>query len=95
MVCYEQEGLLRKAATKALRPTSDQGSRCTEEDRNKDTEDRACITSFYHHIFVHEGNSITVVLRNQTLAFRMRVWLYKTTITKDLMMNQQWYHAWI
>ena len=37
--------LLRKAATKVVRPRSDQGSRCTDKDRSEGTEDRALISA--------------------------------------------------
>ena len=61
---------------------------------SKSNEDRA-VLNFCHHIFDHQGNSITMVTQNQTLGFRMRAWLCKTTITKHLMMSQQQYHAWL
>jgi len=35
--------LLRKAATKVVRPKSDQGLSCTDKDRSEETEDRALI----------------------------------------------------
>ena len=67
--------------------------RCTDEDQNKETENRALISAIT--FFFLSMKTITIVLWSQTLVFRSRVWLCKTTITKHLMMSQQWYHAWI
>ena len=76
-----------------MRPRSDRGSSCTDEDRSEETEDRALISAITFK-FVHEDyNYTTIVLRSQALVFRPRVWVCKTTVTKDLMMSQQWYHA--
>ena len=48
---YAQEPrllVLRKAATKVVRPRSDRGSRCTDKDRSEETEDRALISAIKH-----------------------------------------------
>ena len=42
--------LSRKAATKVVRPRSDRGSRCTDEDRSEETEDPALY-------FCHQAHS--------------------------------------
>ena len=75
-----------------MRPRSDQGSSCTDEDRSEETEDRALISAITFK-FVHEDyNYTTIVLQSQALAFRWRVMVCKTTVTKHLMMSQQRYH---
>ena len=46
--------------------------------------------NFCHHIFVHVcWHSMTIVGQSQKVAFYVKVWLCKTTVTKDLMRNWQ------
>ena len=40
--------LLRKAATKVVRPRSDQGLRCTDKDRSEETEEQALLSAIKH-----------------------------------------------
>ena len=46
---------LRKASTKVVRPRSDRGSSCTDEDQSEETEDRALISAITFK-FVHNYN---------------------------------------
>ena len=66
--------LLRKAATKVVRPRSDRGSRCTDKDRNEEAEDRALISARYQVLSSLSTKTTTIVLRRQTLVFCSRVW---------------------
>ena len=68
--------------------------RCTDKDPK--WRDWGSSTDFCHQ--AHSSLStktITIVLQSQTLVFRLRVWLCKSTVRKFLMMSQQQYHAWI
>ena len=77
--------LLRKAATKVVRPRSDQRLKYTDDDHSKETEDRQLIPAITY--FGHIDNSIAIVSQSQTVVFRTRVWLCKTTIAEHLMVS--------
>ena len=79
--------LLRKAATKVVRPRSDQGTQVkyTDDDRSKETEDRQLIPAITY--FGHIDNSIAIVSQSQTVVFDMRVWLCMATIAEHLMVS--------
>ena len=74
---------LKKAATKVVRPSSWWPSLEVHRWSGPKWKDWGSSTSFCYHVFVHEDNSITIVLRSQTLTFHVRVWLCKNTILID------------
>ena len=74
----------RKAATKVVRPTSDRGSRCTDNEQSKKTEDRTLN-------FCHQAQkTASTVLQSQNLFFIRESGF---AVAKHLMMGQQRYHA--
>ena len=81
--------LLKKNVTKDVKARNDEEPRCTDEGRSKETKGQALISAI--KIFSKTFNNYSHA--SQTLGVRVRVWLYKTTITKHLMMSWLQYHV--
>ena len=58
---------------KVVRPTSDQGLRCTDKDRSKETEDQALISAIKHIVkFVYEDYNYSLAKPDPCFSFESR-----------------------